>query len=69
MKSSEYTKLKYAIANACNQSGLSPADIVGVLSAALAEAKEQMALELTVELLQAQGQLTEQEEPENAEHV
>lgn len=69
MKTSEYIQLKYAITTACNQSGLAPADVVGVLSASLAEAKEQMALELTAELIQSQAQQNEQEETDNAEHV
>ena len=69
MTSKQFIELKYTIANACNQSGLQPAELVGVLSAVLAEAKEQMALELTAELIQSQAQQNEQEEPENAEHV
>lgn len=69
MKSSQYIQLKYAITNACNQSGLQPAELVGVLSAVLAEAKEQMNLELTAELIQSQAQQNEQEENANAEHV
>ena len=57
MTTTEYIEAKYAITNACNSTGLPPEELVGVLSAVLSEAREQMCLNQTVELLQAQDEV------------
>lgn len=49
MTSHEFIKAKVLITNACNSTGLLPADLVGVLSAVLTEAREQMCFELASE--------------------
>lgn len=58
MTTLEYNQAKFTITSACNQTGLRPADLVGVLSAVLDEAREQMCFELAGDLLGAQEQIS-----------
>lgn len=57
MNSLKYAQAKYTITNACNATGLPPEDLVGVLSAILAEAREQMCFGLASDLVGAQGEV------------
>lgn len=57
MTSLDYSKAKWIITDACNSTGLLPADLVGVLSAILAEAREQMCFELASENVELQEQI------------
>lgn len=60
-----YVKTKNIISNVCNQSGLSPIELSGVLNECLAEVRLIMLSNAVIKNMQK----TEQEEPENAEHV
>ena len=53
----EFNQAKFTIVNACNSTGLPPEDLVGVLSAILAEAREQMCFQLTGEVLYLEEEL------------
>ena len=57
MTSLDYSKAKWIITDACNSTGLLPADLVGVLSAVLAEAREQMCFDLASENIGLQEQI------------
>lgn len=61
-----FTKAKATIANACNSTALAPADLVGVLSAVLAEARERMAFELTGNIIELENRLAENSKEEEA---
>lgn len=60
-----YVKTKNIISNVCNQSGLSPIELSGVLNECLAEVRLIMLSNAVIKNMQK----TEQEEPENAKHV
>lgn len=60
-----YVKTKNIISNVCNQSGLSPIELSGVLNECLAEVRLIMLSNAVIKNMQK----NEQEEPENAEHV
>lgn len=50
MTTIEFVRAKATIATACNATGLNMAELCGVLSAILNEAREQMTAELTQEV-------------------
>lgn len=60
-----YVKTKNIISNVCNQSGLSPIELSGVLNECLAEVRLIMLSNAVIKNMLK----NEQEEPENAEHV
>lgn len=60
-----YVKTKNIISNVCNQSGLSPIELSGVLNECLAEVRLIMLSNAVIKNIQK----AEQEEPDNAEHV
>lgn len=65
MTTIEYIKAKNTIVSACNATGLAPADLSGVLSAVLAEAREQMAFELTGNIVELEHRLADMNKEED----
>ena len=51
MTTKDFIKAKFTIVRACNSLELDPGDLVGVLSAVLDEAREQMCLDLFMEVM------------------
>lgn len=66
MNTLEFTKAKVTITQACNSTALAPADLVGVLSAVLAEARERMAFELAGNIIELENRLAETNKEEES---
>lgn len=62
-----YVKTKNIISNICNQSGLSPVELSGVLNECLSELRYAMLTDAVVETMQLKEQLKAKYEPKEEE--
>lgn len=67
MTNQQYYKAKAIITLACNQTELDFPDLVGVLSAILADAREQMAFQLAGEVAQLKEKINSKEAEDNGD--